>query len=175
MNRTLKYALIFSFLEFYGCTSKPETTSVSPVNTQNTTSSFTLIQDQILNPTCATVGCHSTISDASCNQHRLLLSKGESYKNLIDVSCENAQGKIDNFKRVKPFNSSESLFFRKLSWYHPDHTLKTYGKPMPLNGTSLYVGQIEFIRRWIEAGAPENGSVVDEKLLLDRTPGTNSY
>ena len=175
MNHTLKYALIFSFLGLYGCGSKLETASVSPVNIQNTTSSFSLIQDQILSPTCATVGCHSSISDPTYNQHRLLLSKGESYKNLIEMGCENAQGKIDNFKRVKPFNASESLLFRKLSWYHPDHTLKTYGKPMPLNGTSLYVGQIEFVRRWIEAGAPENSSVVDEKLLLDRTPGTNSY
>src|SRR5258708_32580170 len=38
---------------------------------------------------------------------------------------------------------------------------------MPLGNTSLSAGQLEFIRQWIEAGAPEAGEVADPKLLGD--------
>ena len=167
----LFFLAVASIIGLDGCSKKAETVAVAPLLSSYAASSFSLIQDQILSPTCATVGCHASVDDATYSQHRLVLAKGESYKNLIDVGCENSDGKTDGFKRVKAFMASESLFFRKLSWYHPDHRLKTYGKPMPLGGTSLYVGQIEFVRRWIESGAPQNGSVVDEKLLNDRTPG----
>ncbi len=47
---------------------------------------------------------------------------------------------------------------------------KQYGLPMPLGGTPLSIGQIEFVRRWIEAGASDKGSVVDTTLLNDKTP-----
>ena len=45
--------------------------------------------------------------------------------------------------------------------------------PMPLGGTALSVGQIEFVRRWIEAGAPKTGEVADAKLLDDTTPSVS--
>ncbi len=73
-------------------------------------------------------------------------------------------------KRVKPFNSNESLFYHKLNWDASHHGGKQYGLSMPLGGTPLSNGQIEFVRRWIEAGAPGRGSVVDTTLLNDKTP-----
>jgi len=41
---------------------------------------------------------------------------------------------------------------------------------MPLGLALLTVGQVEFIRQWIEAGAPEHGIVGDSALLRDTTP-----
>lgn len=73
-------------------------------------------------------------------------------------------------KRVKPFNSNESLLYHKLNWDASHHSGKQFGLPMPLGGTPLSVGQIEFVRRWIEAGSPEKGSLVDTTLLNDKTP-----
>jgi hypothetical protein len=40
---------------------------------------------------------------------------------------------------------------------------------MPLGLELLSQGQVEFIRRWIEAGAPREGTVVDDISLLDDT------
>ena len=42
---------------------------------------------------------------------------------------------------------------------------------MPPGGNFLSDGELQFIRSWIEAGAPKSGNVVDENLLLD----TNRY
>ena len=38
---------------------------------------------------------------------------------------------------------------------------------MPLGMDFLTNGQLEFIRQWIVAGAPENGAVADSSLLQD--------
>jgi hypothetical protein len=62
------------------------------------------------------------------------------------------------------------LFYHKLQWDVSHHGGKQYGSPMPLGGNPLSIGQLEFVRRWIEAGAPEKGDVVDKTLLDDKTP-----
>ena len=72
--------------------------------------------------------------------------------------------------RVKAFKSLESLLYHKLEWNSVHHGGKQYGLPMPLGSTALSVGQIEFVRQWIEAGAPKTGKVADAKLLDDKTP-----
>jgi Copper type II ascorbate-dependent monooxygenase, C-terminal domain. len=41
---------------------------------------------------------------------------------------------------------------------------------MPLGLNPLSQGQVEFIKRWINAGAPNEGNVADETLLNDTTP-----
>jgi hypothetical protein len=41
---------------------------------------------------------------------------------------------------------------------------------MPLGGTPITVGQLEFVRRWIAAGATRDGDSLDVSLLLDLTP-----
>ena len=40
---------------------------------------------------------------------------------------------------------------------------------MPLGLDFLTNGELEYIRQWIIAGAPETGVVADESLLLDTT------
>ena len=59
-----------------------------------------------------------------------------------------------------------SFFHRKLLLWDPNQA-RSFGAAMPLGNTSLSVGQLEFIKQWIEAGAPETGEVADAKLLDD--------
>ncbi len=133
-------------------------------------SSFSLLQDRILTPSCATAGCHASEQDGSFRQHGLLLTKGKSYENLIHVVSWQPDAKAEGMMRVKPFSAFESLLYHKLNWDASHHGGKVYGSPMPLGGSPLSVGQTEFVRRWIEAGAPETGNVVDTTLLSDKTP-----
>ncbi|MFN3850813.1 MAG: hypothetical protein ACK4NY_15375 [Spirosomataceae bacterium] len=133
-------------------------------------SSFDLMQDKILTVSCAVSGCHLSETDATFKQHGLVLAAGKSYANLVGVAPKNANALSDNLLRVKAFKSLESLLYHKLLFDNSHHAGKSYGSPMPLGMELLSQGQIEFVRRWIEAGAPKTGNVVDASLLDDKTP-----
>jgi hypothetical protein len=137
--------------------------------------SFAIIQDQILTPSCAMSGCHNSEADENYNQHNLLLTKGLAYKNLFGIMSKNVSAKEDGVLRVKAFEAQKSLLYHKLNYDIAHHNGRTYGNTMPLGADLLMKGQIEFIRRWIEAGAPETGSVVDVAILDDKTPSEQAY
>ena len=137
--------------------------------------SFDLIQQKILTPSCATSGCHLSDKDATFIQHGLILASGVAYDNLVGVDPKNTNAKSDGLKRVKAFASLESLLYLKLNISAIHHSGEQYGNPMPLGGTTLSDGQIEFVRRWIEAGAPKTGSVADATLLDDKTVASTAY
>jgi Copper type II ascorbate-dependent monooxygenase, C-terminal domain len=101
------------------------------------------------------------------HQHRLVLTAAAAYDNLVNVEPANQNAKADGLLRVKPYKSGESLLYHKLVVDNRHHGGKNYGNPMPLGSRPLTNGQIEFIRRWIEAGAPREGEVVDPKILDD--------
>lgn len=152
-------------LSLEGCTPKETPVSVPQA------ASFDLLQDRILTPTCATAGCHASEQESTFAQHGLVLAKGKTYDFLVNKDPKNANARIDKLKLVTPYFSLQSLFYHKLVWGDSGHhSGLSYGNPMPLNGKALYKGQIEFVRRWIEAGAPRTGSVVDTTLLNDKTP-----
>jgi Copper type II ascorbate-dependent monooxygenase, C-terminal domain len=167
-NNLLKKVTIIlgAFLIITAC-SKQSIDTPSPVSE---VSSFNLMQEKILTPSCATAGCHASINDNSFKEHGLVLEKSVSYRNLVGVTPINAISKADGHLRVKAYKSLESLLYHKLNWDAVHHGGKQYGLPMPLGSTALSIGQIEFVRRWIEAGAPATGEVADAKLLDDKTP-----
>ncbi|MBO0947455.1 monooxygenase [Fibrella forsythiae] len=132
--------------------------------------SFELIQDRILTPSCATAGCHASEADASFRQHGLVLAAGVAFKNLVGIDPKNAESMADGQKRVKPFVALESLLYHKLNVGASHHSGKSYGNPMPLGSDPLSVGQIEFVRRWIDGGALATGNIIDPTLLDDKTP-----
>lgn len=136
---------------------------------------FDLIQQKILTPSCATSGCHLATTDGSFAQHGLVLAEGVAYQNLMGVDPKNSAAKADGLKRVKAFASQESLLYHKLNNSATHHAGKQYGNPMPLGAQQLPDGQIEFVRRWIEAGAPRTGSVADASLLADKTVTPVAY
>lgn len=136
--------------------------------------SFALIQDRILTPSCATAGCHASEADASFRQHGLVLTAGVAFKNLVGIDPKNSSALTDGLKRVKPGMSLQSLLFHKLNTEASHHSGKTYGNPMPLGNDPLSVGQIEFVRRWIDGGALATGNGIDPALLDDKTPSTST-
>lgn len=127
---------------------------------------FDRIQAQVLTPTC-TVGCHTTGS-AYATSSGLVLEPGVAWRNLVGAAPRNAAARSDGLLRVKPFKADSSLLYHKLVITEGHHAA-SYGSIMPLGGEPVYNGQLEYIRRWIEAGAPEKGSVVDTMVLADRT------
>ncbi|WP_338875531.1 hypothetical protein WBJ53_07915 [Spirosoma sp. SC4-14] len=138
-------------------------------------SSFELIQKKILTPSCALSGCHASEKDATFSQHGLVLADGFAYYYLVGIDPKNSAAKADGLKRVKAYSALESLLYYKLNSSAIHHTGQQYGNPMPLGGQPLTNGQIEFIRRWIEAGASKSSSVVDTTVLLDKTISTPVY
>jgi hypothetical protein len=126
-----------------------------------TKDTWTIIQDNILTLSCATSGCHSSTSDATYGQHNLLLNSTNAYDNLINIISKNAAAKTAGLVRVKPGDYMNSLLYQKIDCQTPSK----YGASMPLGGTNLTSGQIEFIKQWIIKGAPKKGSVVDENIL----------
>lgn len=167
---TCKLFTVFIVLGILSC-SKSTVDSLNPVATSNVKGSFDLIQDRILTPSCATSGCHVANTDASFAQHGLLLSSASiSYKNLVDAVPLNAVAQANHLLRVTKFIADQSLLYHKLNWDVSHHANANYGTAMPLGGKPLSVGQLEFVKKWIEAGAPEKGTVADVKLLDDTTP-----
>ena len=165
------FILAISSLLIITACSKKTVESVEPVNN---VSSFSLMQDKIFTPSCAISGCHASNTDATYRQHGLILEKSVAYENLVGIIPVNELSKADGHLRVKAFKSLESLLYHKLNWDVAHHGGKQYGLPMPLGSTALSVGQIEFVRRWIEAGAPKTGEVADAKLLDDKTPSVST-
>jgi hypothetical protein len=96
-----------------------------------------------------------------------VLDAAVSYTNLVGAQAHQATAHSEGLYRVLPRDASRSLLFHKLNWNPDHHSGHNYGNPMPLGSDPLTIGQLEFIRRWIEAGAPFEGFVVDSTLLQD--------
>jgi hypothetical protein len=161
---------IFVVVNVLACSKSSVDLPVNPITQASAINSFDLLQDKLLTPSCATSGCHSSIQDPSYAQHGLVLAKGLSYGNLIGISPKNSVAVANKLQRVKKFSSAESLLFHKLNWDLSHHLTVNYGAPMPLGAKPVSKGQLDFVQKWIEAGAPDKGEVVDAKLLDDTTP-----
>lgn len=125
---------------------------------------FARIQRDILDPSC--VSCHRT-GDANARQSQLVLTGDSAYVQLVGVGAVQQIARADGVARVKPFRADSSLLYHKLSWI-PGHHSRDYGQLMPMGTTKgITAGQLEYVRRWIEAGAPRSGHVVDTAVLAD--------
>ena len=170
MRNTLLFSVAASLLAMNAC--QPKEGTDTPLVVEK--SSFMLMQERVLTTNCATSGCHASDKDPSFAQHGLVLSAEMAFANLVNITPKNSGAKADGLMRVKPFISAQSLLYHKLTTGAVHHTGKQYGNLMPLGMNPLSVGQIEFVRRWIDAGAPREGNVADAKLLDDKTPSVVS-
>ncbi len=125
---------------------------------------FSRIQRDILDKSC--VSCHRT-GDANARQSQLVLTSDSAYQQLVGVGAIQQIARADGVARVKPFRADSSLLYHKLSWI-PGHHSRDYGQLMPMGTTKgVTAGQLEYVRRWIEVGAPRSGHVVDTAVLAD--------
>jgi hypothetical protein len=164
--------ILFLIMIFIFCMSSC-TKNTNEVISESTSAkdSWSIIQENILTPTCATSGCHASTNDANYAQHNLLLTSATAYDNLINIIAKNPAAKTAGLVRVKPGDFMSSLLYQKVDC---QTTLK-YGALMPLGGTNLTLGQIEFIKQWIIKGAPKKGSVVDETLLANKAVCSQTF
>lgn len=156
MTRNLPLFAALSTLFLFNACSKSE----NPTQPGNT-SSFAKLQEKVITKTC--VSCHTTGSNYA-NESGLVLDPPVAYTNLVGVPSHHRNALADAVLRVKPGSADSSLLYMKV---HGIPQGKNYGSPMPLGLPSLTVGQQEFIRQWINAGAPKTGVVADAALLDD--------
>jgi len=129
-------------------------------------SSFARIQTQIFDRACTS--CHTT-GTSFATQSGLALEASVSYQALVNAPAKNENARADGLRRVVPGDPEKSLLYHKLLWAAGHHA-RDYGSPMPVGGEPLTKGEVEYVRRWIAAGAPRKGEVADAALLDDRTP-----
>ena len=172
MKYTEVRVILFLIMIFIFCISSCTKNTNEVISESNSAKdSWSIIQDNILTPSCATSGCHASTSDANYAQHNLLLTSATAYDNLINIIAKNPAAKTAGLVRVKPGDFMGSLLYQKVDC---QTTLK-YGALMPLGGTNLTLGQIEFIKQWIIKGAPKTGSVVDETILTNKAVCSQTF
>src|SRR5262245_43389585 len=136
------------------------------------TSTWQTIQKQILAPNCTV--CHAA-GTSFVRQSDLVLTEDAAYDQLIDVMPKNAAAAADGLVRVGTHGLAsldKSFLWEKINapsqeHFYSDHP--EYGSIMPLGLPPLTNGELEFIRRWIVAGAPREEDVVDRAVLNDTT------
>lgn len=161
-------AAILILLAEPGCKKKKD------VLADDSNASFAKIQKEILNVSCATTGCHSSTADASFAQHGLVLTEGVAYTNLINKTPKNTAAATAGLQLIKPGESMRSLLYHKLVCDASHHS-SGFGQTMPLGGPYLSAGQVEFVKQWIDKGAPRTGKVADETLLRDNISCSASF
>lgn len=123
---------------------------------------FARIQTEIFAVSCTS--CHGGATPRA----GMRLEADSAYAHLVGVTPRRAGAVAAGLLRVTPGDPLNSLLFHKLAgWDSTHHAPADYGNPMPSGQGSLSYGQIEYIRRWIVAGAPRTGSVVDPAVLRE--------
>jgi len=130
--------------------------------------SFEIIQEKILNTSCAFSGCHASNSDPSFAQHGLILAPGKSFANLVGVTPKNSAAAALGMKLVKPSDLDNSFLIHKIECESGHHaTTANFGANMPLGGNFLTKGQVAFIKEWVAKGASATDGSVNQSLLKD--------
>jgi hypothetical protein len=100
------------------------------------------LQKSIFTPKCAVPGCHL---DPGAQQG-MDLSKGKTYAHVVGVPSH----EIPTYDRVVAGSSSDSYLYMKIT-----ADPRILGAQMPFGGV-LSAAEIDAIKAWIDAGAPNN-------------------
>jgi hypothetical protein len=139
---------------------------------ENYESSYALIQGEIWDASC--ISCHSA-GTSFATQSDLVLTANISYDQLVNRQPKNQAAREDGLLLVGDQGLEsiyKSFLWEKLNAPDQEHFFSDhpgYGSLMPLGGDPLTNGQLEFIRQWILAGAPQDGKVVDLVVLEDES------
>lgn len=159
MKRILALSFSIAAFSLLSCSSD-ETSQPN----QSGMTSFGRLQQKVLTRSCAISGCHVAGAQFAA-ESGLILTADVAYENLFGVAAKQEYAAQNGLLRVKPGNPDSSFFYLKLGTVLDQN----YGSKMPLGGMPLTVGQREFIRRWIAAGASKTTDDIDPSLLDDTT------
>ncbi|MEL6537570.1 MAG: hypothetical protein AAFQ98_19265 [Bacteroidota bacterium] len=81
---------------------------------------------------------------------------------MITDHVHNGEALDAGLHLIKPGDPDSSFLYQKVTFDSSDFK---FGSPMPAGGLTISANQIEFLRQWIVAGAPETGHVADRTLL----------
>src|SRR5436305_309785 len=119
----------------------------------DSSSTFGVISQQIfVHRGCTVAACHGESRSAGLD-----LRPGAAYEYLVNVRATGAPGSL----RVAPGHASDSFLSRKVR----GQLAPTEGARMPLVGDPLPVLERDLIDVWIDAGAPETGTVSGASTL----------
>jgi hypothetical protein len=107
-------------------------------------------------------GCTQQVCHGSNASGDLDLSPGVAYANLFDVRSLGSP-----LLRVSPGDNDRSYLWLKLAAATKPGSVDIGGAPMPLGLPPLSENELEAVRLWIYAGAPETGTVIGTEDLLD--------
>ena len=129
------YTVTFTVIDSFGLADPtPDTRGV----TVNAAVTLTQVQAQIFTPFCS--GCHPPNGG-------LNLGAGSAWSSTVNVNSSEQS----SLKRIKPGDPDNSYLYRKVNG-GPSIT----GSRMPQGGPFLSAAQIQLLRDWILAGAPNN-------------------
>ncbi len=137
----------------FSCKKDPKTPAFTPPD-----GSYGLVFEKIFKPSCALSSCHSKEGDFGHHG----LGNDYTYEHLLTDECENEDAAAAGLRLIFPGKPDSSFLFVKVKW---DGSPFKFGQKMPTGGLKLTQNQIEFVRQWIAAGAPESGHVADRSLL----------
>ncbi|HKP64536.1 MAG TPA: hypothetical protein VJV78_47695 [Polyangiales bacterium] len=101
-------------------------------------------------------GCTNDMCHGVGAMSGLDLRAGKAYDSLIEVKSGNSP-----LFRVMPGEPDESFLYNKLRAATMPGSVMVEGSPMPTGTAPLSTDHLEAVRRWIEAGAPREGSIGD--------------
>lgn len=118
-------------------------------------STFAAIQNRIF----ARHGCAAEACHGSGRSGGLDLRPEVAWSNLVDVASASSAD-----MRISPGAPASSFLFNKLRAATEPGSVSVGGSPMPVGAAALSPDELEAVRVWIAAGAPETGSVGDPRF-----------
>ena len=135
----------------------PVTPPPDPTCEQSFGSTFEAVQSVIFERRgCAAQACHGSAASGNLD-----LRPEVAYANLFE-----APSTASTLVRVYPGTKDRSYLWLKVL-AASDSSVQISGAPMPLGGTALDETELELLRIWIQAGAPETGTVRGTEELID--------
>jgi hypothetical protein len=121
-------------------------------------STFEAIQEVIFEKR----GCTQQVCHGSSAQGGLDLSPDVAYANIFEKPSVSSR-----FDLITPGDRTRSYLFHKVAAATDPGSYEIAGAPMPNGLEPLTADELEALRMWIYAGAPETGTVGGTETLLD--------
>ncbi len=138
------YTVTFTVTDSRGAVDPtPDTRTITVEGGGGEIATFTRVQNQVFNASCAFSGCHGGSSPAQ----GLNLSAGQSYNMIVNVASAQQPSK----DRIEPNNPDSSYLYLKIIG-DPSIT----GGRMPRGAPPLSQELMDLVRDWIERGAPND-------------------
>lgn len=135
----MRFAIGLALMLLAGCSTTSRTDMVfdppdeEPADSSEVVATFTLVQDEILVPSCALSGCHADFQFP-------ILTRSRAYSSIVGIASSAGMPLID------PGAPATSYLYLKV-------TGQGAGGRMPAGAPALTQARIDLLRAWIEGGA----------------------